>query len=242
MGGKRWTEAELAAIKDICDSGGYLSRNLHRFPGRTLDALEAYASRNGIETGRKRLWTKEEDEIVRQIWAAPKSIKEGLHQLPGRTYEATKERAMRLKLGRKAPAMLGTRSWIYRRIVGELHKESPLSMSELAERIGVLAKNVQGIVSQLRGKEFYVADWKEIDANHKVMLFALGNKPDAPKPAPKPMAQAHRAYRMRQKIKAGQINPFAILLGQTVAPTGARGRVIKRDMAVHLHDDEEVAA
>lgn len=241
MGGKRWTSSELDRVKKICDSGGYLSKNVHLFPGRTLYALEAFATRNGIETRKQKRWTKKEDEIVAFIWESERGIKDNMHLLPGRTYHATKERAGRLNLGHKTPAMLGTRSWVYRCITNELKKESPLSMNELAERIGTTSKSVQGIISLLRGKEFYVKEWKDTDANHKVMRFALGSKKDAVKPLPKPMKEAHRAYRLRQKIKAGIFNPFAVAAGFVDVPQSPKGRVYKQDMTIYSNDLEDAA-
>jgi hypothetical protein len=234
MGGKSWTHAEEAILKDVFESGHNIAQSVSRFPGRTYEGIKAHASRIGLEHADYRSWTPEEDAILREIWTTPRCIKVGMHRLERRSYEAAKIRAARLGLGKKTPAEKGTRSYVLSSVKAILAGGVQMSMKEIAARTGIDRKSIQGIISDNRGREFYIAGWEHVDAWHHVMKFALGVGPDAPKPAPKTQQEYWKGYRDRRRIAHGNFNPFAPAAGLVEAPKGESGRVY-----IHLTDSKD---
>jgi hypothetical protein len=234
MGGKSWTQAEDAKLKEIFESGENIAQCVSLFPGRTYQAIKVHADRVGIEHADYRSWTPGEDQILREIWTTPRNIKEGMHRLERRSYEAAKIRAARLGLGKKTPAEPGTRSWVLRAVMAFLKGGAHKSMNEIADEMGIDRKSIQSTIKAFHGKEFYIASWVQTDANHRVMKWALGAGHDAPKPAPKSPAQCNREYRQRNRVSLVKVNPFAAALGLVEAPKGNPGRVY-----IHLTDSKE---
>jgi hypothetical protein len=234
MGGKAWTHAEEVILRDVFENGHNIARSVSRFDGRTYEGIKAHAKRLKLDHADYRSWTPEEDAILREIWTTPRNIKVGMHRLERRSYEAAKIRAARLCLGKKTPAEKGTRSYVLRSVKAILAGGVHMSMKEIAAKSGMDRKSIQGVISENRGKEFYVASWGRVDAWHSVMKFALGTGPDAPKPAAKTLQEYWKGYRDRKRLKRGGFNPFAAAAGLIEAPKGEPGRVY-----IHLTDSKD---
>lgn len=88
-------------------------------------------------------------------------------------------------------------------------KKGPKTRSELAEEFGISRERLSAPLLRLRAKskmcprrihiKDYVFEGLDGERQYPRARFALGDKPDAEKPAPKPMAQVKREYRLRQK-------------------------------------------
>lgn len=97
--GKRWTEDEIAIIKEHFPSRG--RRMAYLLPGRSKTAVIARAYKLGIrvERGSQSKWTKKEDAILKKWF--PKMRYECRVYLPGRSDSAIRHRIMKIGPGLK---------------------------------------------------------------------------------------------------------------------------------------------
>jgi predicted ArsR family transcriptional regulator len=106
------------------------------------------------------------------------------------------------------------------RIIETLTK-CPMTMSQVAEELGVHYDAVKYRVRQLHGNGIYVHSWKRTEGHRgrESAVWAIGTKKDAPKPVfdnatcvKRYQAKMRGAMRMRDQARHGRINPFAQLM------------------------------
>ncbi|MDR9060499.1 hypothetical protein FEP37_05674 [Burkholderia multivorans] len=108
-----------------------------------------------------------------------------------------------------------------------------MTMKQIAAALDISVAAVSGTLRRFPS-EWHIAEWRIVDdLGHYERVIAIGAGDDAEKPIT-PQSRCRRRQRA--------VNPFAVAAGSISAPAGERGRVIKQDMTIHLHDDEEIAA
>lgn len=214
---KRWADEENATIEAIAKEGLTLISQMHRLPGRTWNAAKIQASRLDVSISAAVVWTPRDREKLHRIYASNESIKVGLRRLlPHRSYLAAKGEAQRLGLtGTKTRLGRTGYSWVERAIESVLEDGQRLTVKQLAAKTGASINAIDKIVAKLRGKKFRVGDWtRAAGVGNWAGMWELGAGPDAPRPPRKTATECCRTSRERQRIRAGQINPFASLLEQ----------------------------
>lgn len=216
MGGRRWSDDEIATMARIAAAGETLISQMHRLPGRTWAAARIVASREGIVFKDSVTWSADEQARLRKIYRSNESIKLGVRRLlPGRSYLAAKGEAQRLGLSGTKPRTGRTGySWIERALEAALADGSRMTAKQLAAITGASINAIGKVLAKNRGTKFRVADWSHAGA---AALWELGSGPDAPRRARRTSAEACRAYRQRQRIRAGHVDPFATLIQQVTA-------------------------
>lgn len=77
--------------------------------------------------------------------------------------------------------------------------DSPMSVTELADEVGLAVKTVRGYVHALhREKVCRIGGW-ECYSRGRTACFIMGRGPDAPRPKAKPNSQAAKEWRTRRK-------------------------------------------
>ncbi|RQZ17251.1 hypothetical protein DIE15_12315 [Burkholderia sp. Bp9031] len=216
MGGKRWSDDEIATMKQIAESGETLLSQMHRLPGRTWAAARLYASKEGIAFKESVSWSADEQARLRKIYSSNESIKLGVRRLlPHRSYLAAKGEAQRLGLsGTKTRTGRTGYSWIERAIEDVLANGGRMTVKQLATRTGGSINAIGKVLAKNRGTKFRVADWERVGG---AAVWELGSGPDAPRRPPRTAADACRAFRERSRIRAGRVDPFASLIQQVTA-------------------------
>lgn len=238
MKSPEWSADEEATLRDIYLAGN-VPNEIHRLPGRSVAAARRYAHRIGIKQGRAPNWSPDEDAILRIGYAAGTPLKEILKSLPGRTYRGIRSRADHIRLAGQFQGLIGcSYSWVSEAVTQELSAGTPMTSYALADAIGASYPSIRRVIRKMHRNGAYISGWART-RNGYAASWALGDLPDAPKPAPLSVAESCRLYRKHRRIKRGAFDPFAAALGLVKAPIGQPGRLIK-----HLHDDDsmEIAA
>ncbi|WP_321878456.1 hypothetical protein [Paraburkholderia bannensis] len=212
--GKRWSDEEIAELKQISESGLVLSEQMHRFPGRTFYALKTFASKRGFSFRSTTDWTEEERAALRAVYASRKSIKAAARDLlPNRTYLAIKGEAFRLGIRVKHRTGRVGRSWVWAGIEQALAEES-LTVAQLAERVGASLTSVTTAI-ELRRSEVHIGDWpRDAVTGRRSAAWELGAGRDAPRPAPQSSRLKCRQQRLKKRLRAGTLDPFAQMRSQ----------------------------
>ncbi|WP_321814598.1 MULTISPECIES: hypothetical protein [unclassified Paraburkholderia] len=215
--GTRWSKEEIAELKLISDSGMVLSEQLHRFPGRTLYALKTFASKRGLSFRGATDWSEQERAALRVVYAGRKSIKAAARDLlPNRTYAAIKGEAYRLGIRVKHTTGRVGRSWVWASIEQSLAKES-LTVAQLAERAGASINSVTKAIERRRA-EVHIGDWpRDPLTGKRSAAWELGAGRDAPRPARKTSRESCRDQRLKKRLRAGTLDPFAHMRIQMAA-------------------------
>lgn len=181
----------------------------------------------------KNEFTTSEERIIREHYPTLMPMSELLELLPRHTansiecYARTKLLIQRPKVGWSRPSP----TWDAMR---ELLTNEPLTLQQVADRLGISKARVQQIQKQRRG-DLYIADWIPPEGlGNWTMVWAYGKQKDAPFPS--------NAPECKKSTLPKAVNPFAAAAGFVVVPTGARGRVYQQDMTGGRLDDEEMAA
>ncbi|MGF6643133.1 hypothetical protein [Paraburkholderia sp. GAS82] len=211
--GKRWDELEDAILLEISKRRHVLLDEMHRLPGRTYNGARKRASVLEI-TFRVKPWSDRERLILRRIYRSDDSIKAAVARLlPDRTYVMAKSEAQRLGISGSKPSRKGYGySTIFRGIERLLAGGRMESMNCLASELGVTVCGVRSAIKHQHGKRIRVGDYRRVNGGGFAKLWVLGAGPDAPRPARKSAKDACRSYRERQRIRSGDINPFAGLM------------------------------
>jgi len=214
---KRWSAAEDAVIRETSSAGLTLTSQMHRLPGRSFVAAKTRASKIGVSASNARAWSDEERAALREIYASRETIKLAARRLlPDRSYLSIKAEAMRLgvrvfhRTGR-----LGY-SWVWRAIERALD-EADLTIAQLVGRTGASTNAITKAIARRRA-EVHIGGWVREATTGKICAqWALGRGRDAPRPQRKSSRAACRDYRIRQRVRAGVVDPFASLRSQVVA-------------------------
>ncbi|SMG00348.1 hypothetical protein [Burkholderia singularis] len=220
MGGRRWTDEEKAELASIAREGLHLVSHMDRLPGRTYEAAKIYASKLGIALSDASAWADDERETLRRIYRGNESIKSAVRRLlPHRSYIAAKGEAQRLGLsGTKKQTGRTGLSWVERAIEMMLERHDLLTIRELAEKTGASTHGIGRILVRQRGKKFHVGGWiRERGTGDWAGRWSLGGGIDAARPARQTATEACRKWRMKQRIRAGHVDPFANLIRQVTA-------------------------
>jgi hypothetical protein len=220
MGGKRWSEAEKAAIAQMAKEGVFLIDGMDRLPGRTYDSARIYASKLGIAMKDAIVWTEEERAILRQIYRSKESIKVGMSKLlPHRGYIAAKGEASRLGLcGTKKRRGRTGYSWVERAVEQSLERHELLTVEDLVAKTGASVSSIGRALQRLHGKKAHIGGWARPNGiGDYAARWEAGGGPDAPRPPRKTAREACRDFRKKQQIRAGRVDPFATLIQQVAA-------------------------
>lgn len=238
-----WTPEETALLTEISQQRRVLSEETHRFPGRTYEALTCKCNRLHLPVHCERGYTEAEDVAIRGIYASNSSIKSRLNLLPGRSYSSVKIRARQLGVaGTKATATDGSLSIIRMSILALLSKGDPMTTDAIVAELGYCLSSTRRALRRGRGKDFYVIDWIRVGLHGMAPIWAIGCKPDAPRPPRKDMALSRREYKRRKKIASAAFNPWLMGSAPASVLSAPAGRVFKQDMTVNWHDDLEVTS
>ncbi|MFM0306254.1 hypothetical protein P0D71_00470 [Paraburkholderia sp. RL17-383-BIF-A] len=219
MGGKAWSEAEIAVLREISEKGLTLQSQLSRLPGRTHDAAKSYASKVGIRLSVAEAWTDAEKSILAEIWNSPVAIKIGLRRLPGRSYEAARGEAWRIGL-RGAPGTKGRTgyAWVLPAVAAALKVQPNLPVARIAEITGAGVNSVNRTLRDGHGKQFHISGWVRSSVfGGLAAQWSLGAQQDAEKPGAKPLNLVQKDSKARTRIRAGRFDPFATLISQVAA-------------------------
>lgn len=224
MGAKGWSDEEKATLRKICESGDTLLSQMHRLPGRTYDAAKAIASRKlGVSSSGVVAWTDAEREILKEIWSSEVPIKIGLRRLPGRSYDSARGMAAHMELPDKVRAPKGCAgSWLTNAIDRELELRSPQSAQQLAERIGANKGSIRKILNAHRRSKYRISEWTRRSVfGNPIGMWELDSERDTRRPKPMGKAEYNRRHRIRQQMKVGQTNPFAVAMSQVMMECAA---------------------
>jgi hypothetical protein len=211
-----WTPEHDAILTEMYRRGK-ISTQLHLLPGRTLRACIMRAQRIGVSMTGPSTWTKAEDQAIRRGYKHGIPLKEIAAELDGRSPRAICARAIRLGLNGKFAGKTGsTFSWIEMAARKALEDGIPLTARALIAATGASNPGMVHLLRRVHGKGFYIANWENCGHTYAAM-WALGDEPDAERPAKKTAADSCRAWRARQKLKVGAGNPFATLILQVAA-------------------------
>lgn len=89
-----------------------------------------------------------------------------------------------------------------KRIFEALTQAGPMTRAELARHLGVGDTTVVRGLQRLRQRRhIHVADWRRPEAQGRMArIYAAGDAPDAPEPAPKPATQSRRESYRRHRV------------------------------------------
>jgi hypothetical protein len=238
MQGTFWTAAEDAILKEVWHLEGAMEKHIHRLPGRSVDSATLRGKRLGL--GRRYIaWTAEEDAILREFWPHS-SVKSQLWKLPNRAWKSVINRALVLGLPpRKAAVFVPDYSWVDELAFKELSAGLPMNSIQLSSRIGASDSWTRRILRCDKQNHFRIVGWEHITSTGTgawTAIWSVGSEPDVPMPK-RSNAERVRAYRAKDRIKTGHINPFAAAIGLVAAPTSQPGRVY-----INLWDDKEELA
>ena len=104
-------------------------------------------------------------------------------------------------------------------IVRILQREGEATMAELAKMLGVPRFDASSVVSRMRKpcktlpKRIYVVRWTRHDdsggRSYPRAVLALGDKPDAPRPKPKPNKESTAEYRANERHRVNSVFMWA---------------------------------
>lgn len=158
-------------------------------------------------------WTGAELKILRDIKQSGRTVKESAYLLPGRTFCAIKQAMCRVPGDRKARGRTG---WVIPSMIRILTETPNLTNRQLAEAIGCTRNALDRAIRADLGKRIHIADWTRAGTLWAAQ-YAVGNRPDAPKPPPRTREERNRAEKIaRDAIKRAQ-NPFAVVIRQVVS-------------------------
>lgn len=245
---KKWTESEDQIIRAHWLSDGFIRDFAHLLPGRTFQAVEKRGFM--LKLGARKAWTPEQDAHLVKIWSGNERIKSHAHMFPGHSIAAIYTRASSLGLGRRPSHGGFSDTYAWSVILKELTK-GPAIASDLADATKFDQSVIYRYLKQRHTRgEIHIASWtRKTQSGKPVPVYMAGKGVDAAKPERLSAAEKERRRRkakLHRRIASGDVvksvNVFAVALGSVTAPRGTRGRIIKQDTAIHLHDDEEVAA
>jgi hypothetical protein len=187
------------------------------------------------------IWSDEEKTLLEQVRVSGKTVKACAHLFPGRSAVAVKQKISSMEA--KKPR--GHYSWVWDAIVRELKQSTDLTGAQLANKTGCCKRQVMDRLYQHNeethpdGKGVYIKSWVRANPDNPgpgpwIQCWALGNEPDAPKPALMTDDDRRKRDRMRFRKTAKRVNPFAAALGLVEAPKGNTGRVY-----IHLTDSKD---
>lgn len=181
-------------------------------------------------------WTEEELANVESVIKSGKTVKACMELFPGRTFLAVKNKVFEAE-GRKPR---GFQSWVWDAIVRELGANPNLTGRMLAERIGCCYRQVMDMIymhHRADAKSIHIARWMRpnktgVGPGPWIQCWALGDLPDAAKPARMTPEEQLARDRAKYRVKARKANPFAVAAGLVQAPESKQGRVFKQDMEI----------
>lgn len=157
-------------------------------------------------------WTGAELKILRDIKQSGRTVKESAYLLPGRTLCAVKQAMCRVSGDRKARGRTG---WVIPSMIRILKETPNLTNRQLAEVIGCSRNSLDRAIRADLGKRIHIADWTRAGTLWAAQ-YAVGNRPDAPKPPPRTREESYRAQKIaRDAVKRAQ-NPFAVVIRQVM--------------------------
>ncbi|MFM0101951.1 hypothetical protein PQR01_00185 [Paraburkholderia rhynchosiae] len=158
------------------------------------------------------VWTGAELKILMDIKQSGLTVKESMHLLPGRTYIAIKQQMVRLPGGTKKRGRTG---WVFLAMQRVLTETPNLTNAQLAVAVGCTRNAICGVLNVELGKRIYIGDWTRAGSLWAAQ-YALGNRPNAPKPPPRTREESYQAQKIaRDAIKRAR-NPFAVVIRQVV--------------------------
>lgn len=191
-------------------------------------------------------WSEEDLRNLWEAWNSEKSYKENMHMFPERTWESVRKEA-RYRYGAKPVRFVRPESISVKLIRQVLEKSGPLTAKAIAERIDISRNAVMELLKTYRGEKFRVVDF-DINGRHRAKLWAIGPGEEAVRPIPLTRAEVRRRQRRQAReraLAAGTIvrgiNPFAVALGQVVAPSMPSGRIYQQDMTGESLEDRRAA-
>jgi len=199
------------------------------------------------EKGAQFPWTQEQDDSLRWIWTSAERVKENTHLFGNHSYGAIIQRASYLGLGKRAIAVRQS-SVLWECMKREL-KERSWNRFDLADCLGAHPKTVYLLlVRACKSNLAYICKWdRRPETNRFVPIYALGNKPDVPKPPLPTHTEKSRLQRKRIrniKIVACKpirgVNPFAVAIGLVKPSSIGSGRVYRQSMSIREDEMEAV--
>ncbi|WP_186224587.1 hypothetical protein [Burkholderia gladioli] len=174
-------------------------------------------------------WPEEEERLLREHWANPAPIKTFAHLFPKRTIGAIERHAHDMGLpSRRALRREFSAQTTMARIKACM-QEKPGTVADLAERAIVSKHTVRRFISDFRS-DIYVRRYAPRSASgYRAAVWAVGKRPDAPKPAPEPRGAAAARYYRRKAKDPVWMADMAARLRKSYARK--RGTKIRRDAA-----------
>jgi hypothetical protein len=109
----------------------------------------------------------------------------------------------------------GRTGWVMPSMVRVLTDTPNLTNAQLAKAIGCTRNALDSVIRAELGNRIYIADWTRAGTLWAAQ-YALGNRPNAPKPPPRTTEESYRAQKIaRDAIKRAR-NPFAVVMRQVV--------------------------
>lgn len=222
MGGRHWTDREDAAIRSFWNADGIIESHIHQLPGRTRHSViqRARVLKLGPRHHACVAWTPAEDELLRLVWSGKGSLKSNLHRIPGRTWRGCLVRARTIGLNaRTAKQRASTYSWVDEEVERILSNKGALTVRQISEQTTASRVAIQQALRRNHHKKYHIEGWTRTRPNGVGSWWpkwAIGADDDVPKPKKKSPAQVTREWRAKQKIKAGEYNPFAIAMNQVI--------------------------
>lgn len=223
MARREWTNHESETLARGWTEGIPTRDLAEMLPGRSESSVRCRARWAKLVRGNPiaARWTEEEDEILRRMWKSKGSLKSKVGILPGRTWRSLLERGRKLGLTRRGGKNHSTGySRIRNDIEDAIRKFGPMTARELSEIVEADQKYIGMLMRAGVGEKYYVTEWtrpRQSGSGSHAPRFAIGKRPNAPKPAIKSDAQCKRDWVRRQQVKAGRFNPFATLAMQVAA-------------------------
>lgn len=176
-------------------------------------------------------WSEEENQRLRDLWASNIKMEAVAELFPGRKQYTLYEHARRVLLlparHIKQPVDL---MYNWQQVLKVLQR-TPATAKDISVATGIRQSTVTGLLNTRRGKTVYISRYdRQKTRKFPVRVWALGNEPDARKPA------ALTAYERKKKYNARLAKEEPERLEMWKAKLLARkhaksGKSVKRDAA-----------
>lgn len=176
-------------------------------------------------------WEASHDALLRELWLTNQTVKQFASNFPGRSYASIVQRATALDLGPRSPqvrknlCMTPTDDLLRAQL-----KRSPMDAVELAAKAGVSERAAMERIRRMHERrEVYVKSWERFSPGGcPSRIWALGDKPDAPRPVA--ATGAEKWQRRMTAMKKDRPAEYARVMARRRLQYRERaGRLIRRD-------------
>lgn len=215
-----WTSEDDERLRAFHATDLSAARIAAHFDGRTLDAVKGRMRKLklGVRKMARVKWTPAEYALLRRIWFEKGPLKHlCVKHFPKRSWRSVMEHGIEIGLPPRAAIKGNTYSWVGEELDRVLAAQPNLTVPELVARCSGSRKRITWLLQIGHGARYHKSGWERVRKTGNGAWWprwSLGPGADAPIPVPLTNSDYARNYRARQRVLAGQIDPFATLRQQ----------------------------